>query len=139
MNGAKWNGDNQLWIVKAAVSKMVPQSSKKEKRSPVMIEWLLALVKGLDLSNSFNMVVWACAVTLFKGACRGGEFLVLSHGAFDLKYHVTCDAYLKWGKLATGLEWLNIQISWTSDAAFFSQFFIVWEIKYIKSPNYLTG
>jgi len=25
-----------------------------------------------------------------------------------------------------------------SDATFFSRFFIVWEIKYIKSPNYLT-
>jgi len=27
----------------------------------------------------------------------------------------------------------------TGDAMFFSQIFIAWEIKYVKSPNYLTG
>jgi hypothetical protein len=113
VNGAKWNGDNQLQIAKAAVSKMVPESSKKEKRLPVMLEHMLALVKCLDLSNSFDSAVWACVVTLFKGVFRGGEFLVPSYGAFKSKYHVTRNTSLKWGKLATGLEWLNIRIPWT--------------------------
>jgi type IV secretory pathway TrbD component len=113
VNSAKWNGDNQLWIAKAAVLKMVPESSKKEKRLPVMLEHMLTLVRGLDLSNSFGLVVWACAVTLFKGVCRGGEFLVLSCSAFKLKYHITRNTSLKWGKLTTSLEWLNIRIPWT--------------------------
>jgi hypothetical protein len=103
VNGAKWNGDNQLQIAKAAVSKMVPESSKKEKRLPVMLEHMLALVKCLDLSNSFDSAVWACVVTLFKGVFRGGEFLVPSYGAFKSKYHVTRNTSLKWGKLASGL------------------------------------
>jgi hypothetical protein len=54
INGAKWNGDNQLQIAKAAVSKLVPKSSKMEKRLPVTLEWMLLLVKGLELSNSFD-------------------------------------------------------------------------------------
>ena len=107
VNGAKWNGENQLQIAKAAVSKMVPKSSKQEKRLPVTLEWMLALLKGLDFSNSLDSAVWACAMTLFKGVCRGGEFLVPSCGTFDQKYHVTHNAPLKCGKLATGLEWLN--------------------------------
>jgi hypothetical protein len=113
VNGAKWNGDNQLRIAKAAVSKLVPESSKKEKRLPVTLERMLALLEGLDLSNSLDAAIWACATTLFKGVCRGGEFLVPSRGTFDPRYHVARGTTIKWGKLATGLEWLNIRIPWT--------------------------
>ena len=38
VNGTKWSGDNQLQIAKAAVSKLIPESSKKEKGLPVT--WL---------------------------------------------------------------------------------------------------
>jgi hypothetical protein len=85
VNGAKWNGENQLQIAKAAVSKMVPKSSKQEKRLPVTLEWMLALLKGLDFSNSLDSAVWACTVTLFKDVCRGSKFLVPSCGTFNKK------------------------------------------------------
>ena len=70
VNGAEWKGGNQLRIAKAAVKKMVPESLKRVKRPLVTLEHMLALLKGLDLSNSFDVMVWACAVTLWKGVCR---------------------------------------------------------------------
>jgi hypothetical protein len=113
VNGAEWKGSNQLRIAKAAVKKMVPESSKRVKRPPVTLEHMFALLKGLDLSNSFDVAVWACATTLWKGVCRGGEFLVPSMNKFDPKYHVTRGTRVKWAKLATGLEWVGINIPWT--------------------------
>jgi hypothetical protein len=113
VNGAEWKGGNQLCIAKAAVKKMVPKSSKRAKRPPVTLEHMLALLKGLDLLNSFDVAVWACTTTLWKGVCRGGEFLVPSVNKFDPKYHVTWGTWLKWAELATGLKWVGINIPWT--------------------------
>ena len=70
MNSAEWKGGNQLHIAKAAVKKMVPESSKQSKWPLVTLLHMLVLLKGLDLSNSFNVAVWACATTLWKGVCR---------------------------------------------------------------------
>jgi hypothetical protein len=88
VNGAEWKGGNQLYIAKAAVKKMVPESSTRVKQPPVTLEHMLTLLKGLDLSSSFNVAVWACTITLWKGVCRGSEFLVPSMNKFDPKYHV---------------------------------------------------
>ena len=103
VNGAEWKGGNQLRITKAAVIKMVPESSKQAKRPPVTLEHMLSLLKGLNLSNSFDIAVWACVTTLWKGVCRGGEFLIPSMNKFDPKYHVMQGTRVKWAELATGL------------------------------------
>jgi hypothetical protein len=79
--------------------------------------------------SNINVAVWACAVTLWKGVCRyakllgspsddylhtsGGEFLIPSQNKFDSKYHVIRDTRIRWSKLATGLEWVGINIPWT--------------------------
>lgn len=113
VNGAPWNGANQLRIAKAAIKKMVPVTSKRGKRPPVTLAHMLALLHGLDLTNSRDAAVYACATCLWKGVCRGGEFLVPSGSKFDPKYHVTRGTLIKWARLASGVEWVKVFIPWS--------------------------
>jgi hypothetical protein len=80
VNGAAWHGSDMLHHVRRGFAKLVPPSSKRAKRPPVTIEALLALKSGLDLSNAFDVAVWAVASVAFWSCCRQVfSFLVLYH------------------------------------------------------------
>jgi hypothetical protein len=68
--GAPWSGANLLRITKAGVEKMVPPSSKREKRSPVTIQHMHCLTSHLDQSNPMDAAVLSSASSGFWGACR---------------------------------------------------------------------
>lgn len=113
VNGATWNGGNQLRISKNAVKKLTPSSSRRAKRPPVTLAHMLALLNALDLSNSRDAAMWACACTLWKGICRSGEFLVPSRAKFNPTRHVTRGTTFKWSSLASGIRWVGVFVPWT--------------------------
>jgi hypothetical protein len=53
--GAEWNGGEMLTTVKKGVAKLVPTSSRWDKREPVTLERMHCLLRGLDLSNAKSM------------------------------------------------------------------------------------
>lgn len=55
--------------------------STKPLRKPVTIDLILALHKNLVLHNSFDLAVFACALTAFWGLARLGEILPVSKSA----------------------------------------------------------
>ena len=70
INGALWHGSDMLHHVHHGFAKLIPPSSKQAKRPLVTIEALVALKSGLDLSNTFDMAVWAVASVAFWSCCR---------------------------------------------------------------------
>lgn len=65
VNGAPWYGDDMLRHVRRGFTKLVPPSSKRNKRPPVTIEALCILHDRLDLANTFDASVWALASNVF--------------------------------------------------------------------------
>jgi len=70
INHAPWFGSSDLeWAVSGA-ARLTPNSSNLNKRDPVMIQHLHALRRHLDLSNSFDIAVFAIACIMFWCCCR---------------------------------------------------------------------
>jgi hypothetical protein len=70
LHGAPWFGDNMLRITKGGVRKMVPKSSKREKRPPVTLSHMHALVRRLDMLAPMDAAILAATTTAFWGVCR---------------------------------------------------------------------
>jgi hypothetical protein len=68
--GTPWSGANLLRITKGGVEKMVPNSSKREKRPPVTIQHMHCLVSSLDKSKPMDASILSAASSGFWGACR---------------------------------------------------------------------
>lgn len=67
VNGATWNGEMMVGYAKKGARKLNP--AQLPKRPPVTLEHLEALLKRLDLGNTFDAAVFALACTAFWG-CR---------------------------------------------------------------------
>jgi len=65
VNGAPWNSDSMLHHVRRGFSKLVPPLSRCAKRPPVTLEALCILHDHLDLSNSFDLAIWALTSIAF--------------------------------------------------------------------------
>ncbi|KAH9946883.1 DNA breaking-rejoining enzyme [Amylocystis lapponica] len=111
INGAPWNGARMLRIVCTAVAKTAP--SAKPKRSPVTVEHLFALRKGLDLTNSFDAAVYAVACVAFWSCRRLGELVVPSTGKFDPERHVARSATVRFRSLPDGSEYAVFHVPWS--------------------------
>jgi len=114
-NGAPWHGANSelLTKIKTGVSKTVPDSSRRVKRPPVTIEHMHVLREGLDLTNSFDSAVWACATIAFWGCCRLGELVIPTPGTFNSIKNVTRDTVTTFGRVRSGPEHATFHIPWT--------------------------
>ncbi|CAA7271031.1 unnamed protein product [Cyclocybe aegerita] len=95
------------------VTKLVPISSKRAKRPPVTIEHLYALRKGLDLTNTFDIAVWAIACIAFWSCCRLGELTIPSSNLFDPIKHAARSAPTSFRTTAMGTEFATCHIPWT--------------------------
>jgi len=82
---APWFGSHLLSQVKKGAMKLTPPDSWHPKHRPITLEHLDALRRHLDLSSSFEAAVYAVACVAFWACCCLGEFLVTSHGAFNLQ------------------------------------------------------
>ncbi len=69
---------------------MAPASFRREPRPPASLEHILTLLRYLDLSNPFDIVVAVVAVCAFLACCRLGELTVPSREGFSPKHHVAC-------------------------------------------------
>lgn len=72
VNGADWHGSSSelLRHMRRGLSHLVPPTSKRARRPPVTLEALTQLRDGLDLSNSFDISVFAVACIAFWCCCR---------------------------------------------------------------------
>jgi hypothetical protein len=77
--GAEWYGGDMLATVKKGVAKLVPDSSRRDKRHPVTIEHMHCLLHGLDLSNAKDAAVYGASSVAFHGLCRSAERLLLAY------------------------------------------------------------
>jgi len=68
--GAPWLGGPMLQSVKKGVAKLVPDTSRRDKREPVTIEHLHCLLLNLDLSNAKDAAVYSASTSAFHGVCR---------------------------------------------------------------------
>lgn len=59
--GAPWLATDSSNAIRRDVEKLTPPSPQRPPRSPLSREHLRTLCKGLDLSNTFDPAVLACA------------------------------------------------------------------------------
>ncbi|GBE89617.1 hypothetical protein SCP_1602800 [Sparassis crispa] len=67
---------------------LAPPSSKREKRIPFTVEFIILIRSVLDLSLPLDAAVYACLTTTFFCAARVGEFTLPNLKAFDKTIHV---------------------------------------------------
>jgi hypothetical protein len=121
INLAPWHGDETLSAVRRAVKKLTPSTSVQPKRPPATVQHMHALVRGLDLSNSRDVAIFAAAVCAFWGCCRLGELLVKSASGFNSHKHVARGSRAALAAAFTTLEsgatFVKIHIPWTKTTA----------------------
>ncbi|KAF8220543.1 hypothetical protein L208DRAFT_1333183 [Tricholoma matsutake] len=114
VNGAAWHSLDMLHHVCCGFMKLVPPSSKRAKCPPMTIEALVALKSGLDLSNAFDVAVWAVASVAFWSCCCLGKLLVPSQNLFNPAKHMSRDVL---PILHNGMEHATFHIPWTKTTA----------------------
>ena len=89
LHGLPWsiNDDQTDLIIKAAYS-LTPQSSRKEKRPPMTVAYIVQILAHLDPSNPLHAAIAACLTTSFYASARLGEFTVRTLKSFDPNIHV---------------------------------------------------
>lgn len=113
INGATWNGRDMLHQTRQGVKKLVPISAKRAKRPPVTMDHLLSLRNGLDLTDAFDIAVWAIACVSFWSCCRLGELTIPSVNGFDFNKHVSRTAGLRFAKTPEGVEYATLHIPYS--------------------------
>jgi len=83
LHGAPWNGHTLVCLATSGLSKLVPSLSKRPHHPPVTLEHMHALFCFLDLSNMFDVSIFAVAATAFWSCCRLGELIVNSSISFN--------------------------------------------------------
>lgn len=113
--GAPWNlaSSDRMDMIKKAVSKRAPTSSKKARRPPVTTAHLRALAKHMNLLNSFDIAVFAATCTAFWSCMRLGEILVDSGRFFDPARSPSKAMALVARESREGLPFLSFDIPWT--------------------------
>ncbi|KAG2101582.1 uncharacterized protein F5147DRAFT_762653 [Suillus discolor] len=91
VNGAQWHGTDSplLHHMKRGLTRLVPPNLKRAQRPPVTLDTLVQLGQGLNLSNSFDVAIFAIACVSFWSCCRLGELLIPSPNTFDAIKHVS--------------------------------------------------
>lgn len=114
-HGTPWNlaPSDHMNMIKKAVSKRAPSSSKKAPCAPVTIPHLRALAKHLNLLNPFDIAVFTAACTAFWSCTRLGEVLVDSARFFDSARSPSKAMALVARELREGLPFLSFDIPWT--------------------------
>ena len=77
INDAPWLGGAVLQRAIEGSARLAPKSSHLAKRDPVTIDHICALHRHLDLTNSFDIAVFAIACIAFWCCCRYNFYMVL--------------------------------------------------------------
>ncbi|KZT10995.1 uncharacterized protein LAESUDRAFT_643395, partial [Laetiporus sulphureus 93-53] len=110
IHGAPWLGGDMVKTACKAISKAVPAISHRPKRPPVTLEHMHALRNGLDLSNTFDVAVYACACMAFWSVCHLGEVVVPSATSFDPEQHMSRERQLLIHPLPGGSHYATLHI-----------------------------
>ncbi|KAF5380028.1 hypothetical protein D9615_006170 [Tricholomella constricta] len=79
--------DNELDLLLKAADKLTPETSKRKKRQPYTVAFILKLREKMNPDDPFDTAIFACLVCLFYSASRVGEFTVRRLNAFDPSTH----------------------------------------------------
>ncbi|KAG1867443.1 DNA breaking-rejoining enzyme [Suillus tomentosus] len=105
LHGAPWFGHS--------LSKVVPDSSKCPRQPPVMLDHIHALFCRLDLSNAFDMSMFAVTCVTFWCCCRLGELVIDSVSSFDPVRHVSRSTKIRHHALQNQIPFIVFHIPWT--------------------------
>ena len=90
IHGVSWRIDKpELDTMLKAAEKLTPPSSKRKKRRPYTIDFILAIRHHLDLSTPMGASVFACLTTCFFATGRVGEFTVQRLDGFNPNIHIS--------------------------------------------------
>lgn len=90
LHGVPWKINNmEMDALLKAAEKLTPPSSKRKKRRPYTIDFMLAIRHKLDLNTPLGASVFACLATCFFATGRVGEFTVQRLDGFDPSRHVS--------------------------------------------------
>ena len=70
INNTPWHGGAELTRAIEGAAKLTPSSSHLGKHDPVTIQHICALCHHLDLTNAFDIAVFAVACIAFWCCCR---------------------------------------------------------------------
>ncbi|GBE78928.1 hypothetical protein SCP_0201250 [Sparassis crispa] len=89
LHGQPWemNHTEMKAVLDGAVI-LAPPTSKRPKRLPFTIDFIIALRSTMDLSLPLDAAVYACLTTTFFCAAWLGEFTLPTLGAFNTTIHV---------------------------------------------------
>ncbi|KAF8800364.1 hypothetical protein BYT27DRAFT_7217059 [Phlegmacium glaucopus] len=90
LHGIPWRMNlAEIEALLKSADKSSPASSKRKKRQPYTIDFMLSIKDNLDLSQPLHAAVFACLTTTFYTAARVGEFTVRTLKDFHSGKHVT--------------------------------------------------
>ena len=79
----------ELEALLKAAEKLTPPSSRRKKRRPYTIDFMLAIQRNMDPNTPLGASVLACLTTCFFATGRVGEFTVQRLDGFDPNVHVS--------------------------------------------------
>ena len=90
LHGVPWKIEQmEMDTMLKAAEKLTPPSSKRKKRQPYTVNFILAIRQHLDLQKPLNASIFACLSTCFFATGRVGEFTVPKLDGFNPKAHVS--------------------------------------------------
>lgn len=136
LNGAPWHGRRLLRLVKGGVFEVAPSGSKRAKRQPVTIQHMHTLLRGLDLTDSFDAAVFVVACIAFWCCCRLGELVISSLSNFDYLKHVSRAAGVMFSQTPNGTHFAFFHIPWSKTTGFDGADIVASDIQDPTSPVY---
>ena len=79
----------ELEALLKAAEKLTPLSSRRKKRRPYTVDFMLAIRNNMDLGSPLGASVFACLTTCFFATARVGEFTVQRLDGFNPEAHVS--------------------------------------------------
>ncbi|KAF8797795.1 hypothetical protein BYT27DRAFT_7322997 [Phlegmacium glaucopus] len=90
LHGIPWRMNlAEIKALLKSADKSSPASSKRKKRQPYTIDFMLSIKDNLNLSQPLHAAVFACLTTTFYTAACVGEFTVSTLKDFHSRKHVT--------------------------------------------------
>jgi len=90
LHGVPWRVEKlEMDVLLKAAEKLTPPTSKRKKRCPYTIDFMMAIRHNLDLSSPLGGSVFACLATCFFATGHVGEFTVQKLDGFDRNTHVS--------------------------------------------------
>ncbi|THH15554.1 hypothetical protein EUX98_g9445, partial [Antrodiella citrinella] len=89
VHGLPWTmNEDEITVVLRGAERLAPLSSKRKKRQPYTVEYMVKLVPLMNRQNPLDAAVLACLLTIFWSGSRVGEFTIPNLKAFKPATHI---------------------------------------------------